>query len=440
MRKYFGTDGIRGRANQAPLTPEIITQLAQAIGTEFVTGNHIHRVVIGKDTRLSGYMVEYALASGFVSVGMNVDLLGPMPTPAVSMLTRSLRADLGIMISASHNPYEDNGIKIFGPDGCKLSDDKERAIEARLGTPPPLAASDRIGKMLTIEDAVGRYIEFLKGGLDRSMRFDGFKVVLDCAHGAAYKIAPTIFYELGASTVVMGARPNGRNINEERGATSTAELQKRVLEVGAHLGIAYDGDADRVVFVDEKGQKIDGDQILALLGREWQKQGHLKGDGVVATVMSNMGLETYLGTFGLKLHRSAVGDRYVSEMMAQTGCNIGGEQSGHVILSDFSTAGDGIATSLQILSALVKAGCPASEFLHAFTPCPQVLINVPMDKTMLDREDVQQTLQDMEASFDGRLLIRPSGTEPLVRVMGEGKDEAQVRAFSESVADYLRAV
>jgi phosphoglucosamine mutase len=375
-RKFFGTDGIRGRTNEAPMTAEIAQRVGQAAGAHFMRGAHRHRVVIGKDTRLSGYMMESALISGFTSVGMDVVMVGPVPTPAVAMLTRSMRADLGVMISASHNAFFDNGIKLFGPDGYKLSDETEARIEAILQDSPKLVPPAEIGRARKIEDARGRYIHFAKSTFPEHLRLDGLKIVVDCANGAAYQVAPSALWELGGDVVTLGVSPNGFNINDGCGSTSPALLQTRVVEEGAHIGIALDGDADRLIVVDEKGNVIDGDQLMALIGLSWARRGMLKGGGIVATIMSNLGLERFLGSHDLGLVRAKVGDRYVLETMREQGYNVGGEQSGHIILSDHATTGDGLVAALQILAALVEDGRPASELLHLFDPLPQLLKNV----------------------------------------------------------------
>jgi phosphoglucosamine mutase len=424
-RKYFGTDGIRGLTNVAPMTPEVAMKVGQAAGLKFLRGPHKHRVVIGKDTRLSGYMMESALTAGFTSVGMDVVQLGPMPTPAVAMLTRSMRADLGVMISASHNPYHDNGIKLFGPDGYKLSDDDEREIEALLGKSVNLAAPAAIGRARRIDDAQGRYIHFAKSTFPEDLRLDGLKVVLDCAHGAAYKVAPLALWELGAEVIAIGVAPDGFNINDQIGSTHPSALQAKVVETGAAIGIALDGDADRLIVVDEKGKIIDGDQLMALITQRWQVDGRLRGGGLVATVMSNLGLERFLKGIGLELFRANVGDRYVLEMMRARGLNVGGEQSGHIILSDYATTGDGLVAALQVLSVLVSTGKPASEVLHLFDKLPQLLKNVRFaGGAPLEALSVKAAIAAAEARLNGtgRLLIRKSGTEPLIRVMAEGED------------------
>lgn len=440
-RRLFGTDGIRGTANTDPMTAGMALRLGQAAGLMFTRGNHRHRVVIGKDTRLSGYMLEPALTAGFIGAGMDVTLLGPLPTPAIAMLTRSLRADLGVMISASHNPFEDNGIKLFGPDGTKLSDDMEAEIEALMDShlADRLAAPDALGRATRLEDAAGRYIEAAKGSFPRRLRLDNLKIVLDCAHGAAYRVAPTVLWELGATVIPLGVAPDGFNINMGCGSTVPDYLCAQVVEHGADLGIALDGDADRVLLADERGELIDGDQILALIANSWHEMGLLHGDGIVATVMSNLGLERFLAGRGLALHRTRVGDRYVAERMRQTGINVGGEQSGHVILSDFATTGDGLLAALQVLAVVVQQGRSASEVCRMFTPLPQRLKNVRFSGfSPLKSERVQRAIEGAEMSLNGagRVLIRESGTEPLVRVMAEGEDEGRVA----QVVDELCAV
>src|SRR3954469_20556880 len=375
-RKFFGTDGIRGLTNSPPMTAETALKVGQAAGTFFLRGDHRHRVVIGKDTRLSGYMMESAMVAGFTSVGMDVVLLGPMPTPAVAMLTRSMRADLGVMISASHNPFADNGIKLFGPDGYKLSDEAERAIEKRMEQGPKLAHSAEIGRARRIEDARGRYIQFVKDTFPEQLRLDGLKVVVDCANGAAYQVAPETLWELGAEVIALGVNPDGLNINDDCGSTHPDLMRETVVASGADIGLALDGDADRLIVVDEKGQLIDGDQLRALIALGLPARGELRGDAVVATVMSNLGLERKLEGAGLKLLRSKVGDRYVLEEMRKSGCNVGGEQSGHIILTDHATTGDGLVAGLQVLAALVEANAPASDLLCQFEPLPQLLKNV----------------------------------------------------------------
>ena len=440
-RKFFGTDGIRGRTNTHPMTAEMAQRVGQAAGAHFVRGDHRHRVVIGKDTRLSGYMMESALISGFTSVGMDVVMVGPMPTPAVAMLAQSMRADLGVMISASHNPYYDNGIKLFGPDGYKLSDADEAAIEARLEQPPELAAPEAIGRARKIEDARGRYIHFAKSTFPHHLRLDGLKVVVDCANGAAYQVAPSALWELGADVVSIGVSPNGVNINEQCGSTAPAQLAARVVAEGAHVGVALDGDADRLIIVDEKGQVVDGDQLMALIGTSWARRGLLRGAGIVATVMSNLGLERFLHARDLTLLRTQVGDRHVLEAMRAKGFNVGGEQSGHIILSDHATTGDGLVAALQVLAALVDSGRPASELLHLFDPLPQLLKNVRFAGGQpLEAHGVRQAIAEGEARLagSGRLLIRKSGTEPLIRVMAEGEDEAMVGDVVDRICEAVR--
>jgi phosphoglucosamine mutase len=444
-RKYFGTDGIRGRTNTAKLTPEVALKAGMAAGRIFTRGEHRHRVVIGKDTRLSGYMIESALVSGFTAVGMDVFQFGPLPTPAVAMLTRSLRADLGVMITASHNPYEDNGIKFFGPDGQKLSDEVEAEIEGLMavGLEQGLAPSAQIGRAKRIDDSQARYIEFAKRTFPRTARLEGLRIVIDCAHGAAYKVAPEVLWELGADIVPMGVSPDGTNINLDCGSTAPQAMCNKIREVRADFGIALDGDADRVVMADEQGRIIDGDQIMALIAKSWSKADCLKGGGVVGTVMSNAGLDRYLKTLGLSLARSAVGDRYVLEEMARGGFNVGGEQSGHIILSDFSTTGDGLIAGLQVLAVLAAEGKPASEAAHLFEPLPQVLENVRFKKgSPLEDEKVKSSIAaaNEKLGASGRILVRKSGTEPLIRVMAEGEDEKVVRAVVRQIASAIEEV
>ena len=443
MRKLFGTDGIRGLANKFPMTPEIALKVGMAAGRIFTRGNHRHRVVIGKDTRLSGYMIENALVSGFTAVGMDVFQFGPLPTPAVAMLTRSLRADLGVMISASHNAYTDNGIKLFGPDGQKLSDEREAEIEALMenGLEDGLAAPANIGRARRIEDAQARYIEFVKRTFPKHLRLEGLRIVVDCAHGAAYKVAPAVLWELGADIVSIGVEPNGLNINQDVGSTAPAAMIEKVKEVRADFGIALDGDADRVVMCDEKGSIIDGDQILALIARSWSGSGELKGGGLVGTVMSNIGLERYLAGLNLKLIRSPVGDRYVIEKMREGGFNVGGEQSGHIIFSDFITTGDGLIAALQVMAVLAEERRPASEAAHIFEPAPQVLENVRLRRgEPLADANVTSRIKDCETRLNGhgRLLVRKSGTEPVIRIMGEGDDEKLVRQVVREIAQVIR--
>ena len=440
-RRLFGTDGIRGTANSDPMTAALALRLGQAAGLMFTRGSHRHRVVIGKDTRLSGYMLEPALTAGFIAAGMDVTLLGPLPTPAIAMLTRSLRADLGVMISASHNPYEDNGIKLFGPDGTKLSDEVEAEIEALMDSDlnERMAVPGALGRANRLEDAAGRYIEAAKASFPRGLRLDDLKIVVDCAHGAAYRVAPTVLWELGATVVPLGVSPDGFNINKGCGSTVPDYLCAQVVEHGAQFGIALDGDADRVLLADENGELIDGDQILALIASSWREAGRLRGDGIVATVMSNLGLERHVQSQGLTLHRTRVGDRYVAERMREIGINVGGEQSGHVILSDFATTGDGLLAALQVLAVAVQQGRPASDVCRMFEPLPQRLKNVRFTGASPVKDArVQRAMQAAEASLNGsgRLLIRESGTEPLVRVMAEGEDETAVA----QIVDELCAV
>lgn len=439
-RSYFGTDGIRGRANAGVLTAATAMKVGQAAGRHFLRGDHRHRVVIGKDTRLSGYMMETALVSGFTSVGMDVIMTGPLPTPAVALLTREMRADLGVMISASHNPFADNGIKLFGPDGFKLSDKDEEAIELAMGEDIPLAQGENIGRARRIDDARGRYIHAIKQSLPDEVRLDGLKIVVDCANGAAYTVAPSAIWELGAEVIAMGVEPNGLNINDGVGSTSLDAIKARVVAEGADIGIALDGDADRLIVIDEKGETVDGDQIMALIGSQLAEQGRLTGGGVVATVMSNLGLERFLASKGLELVRTKVGDRYVLEAMKAGGYNVGGEQSGHMILLDHATTGDGCIAALQVLAALVQSGKKASELLHLFDPVPQLLRNVRYSGgAPLEDPGVKSAISGAEAALEGkgRLVIRPSGTEPVIRVMAEGDDEKQVEQV---VADICAAV
>lgn len=440
-RRYFGTDGIRGLTNSGALTPAAAMRVGQAAGAHFLRGDHKHRVVIGKDTRLSGYMMESALTAGFTSVGMDVIHVGPMPTPAVAMLTRSLRADLGVMISASHNPFHDNGIKLFGPDGYKLSDSDEASIERLIDSDLPLAAPAAIGRAKRIDDAAGRYIHFAKSTFPEDLRLDGLKIVVDCAHGAAYKVAPAALWELGADVEAIGVAPNGFNVNEAVGSTHPQALQERVRASGADIGIALDGDADRLIVVDETGTLVDGDQLMALIAGSWAERGLLRGGGLVATVMSNLGLERYLGGLGLSLERTAVGDRHVLERMRNGGFNVGGEQSGHIILSDHATTGDGLVAALQVLAVLVERGRPASEVLHLFDPLPQLLKNVKVDGAALANTRVKAAIAEGEARLagTGRVLIRKSGTEPLIRVMAEGEDLTLVTAVVDDICAAVRA-
>jgi phosphoglucosamine mutase len=425
-RKYFGTDGIRGRANQV-ITPDLALKVGMAAGLIFSRGDHRHRVVIGKDTRLSGYMIENAMVAGFTSVGMDVLLLGPMPTPAVAMLTRSMRCDIGVMISASHNPYDDNGIKLFGPDGVKLSDDVEAEIEALIDADlsPKLAASGDLGRARRIEGVHDRYIEFAKRTLSRDMSLDGVRVVLDCANGAGYKVAPEALWELGAEVISIGVEPNGFNINKDVGSTAPTALIQKVHEVRADVGIALDGDADRLIMVDEKGRLVDGDQLMAVVAESWAEEGRLSRPGIVASVMSNLGLERFLNGIGLELKRTAVGDRYVAEAMREGGYNVGGEQSGHIIMSDYTTTGDGLLAALQILAVVKKKDRPISEVCRRFEPLPQILKNVRYRSGKpLEQQGVMSAIASAREQLGagGRLVIRPSGTEPVIRVMAEGDD------------------
>ena len=440
-RQYFGTDGIRGRTNAGVMTAAIAMKVGQAAGTHFLRGHHRHRVVIGKDTRLSGYMLENALVAGFTSVGMDVVLTGPLPTPAIALLTRELRADVGVMISASHNPYEDNGIKLFGPDGFKLSDEDELAIEALLGEEQPLADAAKIGRARRIEDARGRYIHAVKGSVPENVRLDGLKIVVDCANGAAYQVAPSAIWELGAEVIAVGVNPNGTNINDKVGSTHLDLVKETVVASGADIGIALDGDADRLIVVDEKGQTVDGDQIMALIGSRLAASGNLRGGGVVATVMSNLGLERFLAGQGLTLERTKVGDRHVLERMKEGGFNVGGEQSGHMIMLDHATTGDGTVAALQVLAALVQSGKRASELLHLFDPVPQLLKNVRFaGGKPLDDARVKAVIADAEAQLHGRgrLVIRPSGTEPVIRVMAEGDDADEVERVVDAICDAVK--
>jgi len=440
--KYFGTDGIRGKANTFPMTAEVAMKVGMAAGLSFQRGSHRHRVVLGKDTRLSGYMIENAMVAGLTAAGMDVFLLGPIPTPAVAMLARSLRADMGVMISASHNPYYDNGIKLFGPDGYKLSDEIEQNIEAMIerGVEMALADSEGLGRAKRIDGVHDRYIEFAKRTLPKSMSLAGLRVVVDCANGAAYKVAPEALWELGAEVFPINVEPNGFNINQECGSTHPAGLAKKVHEVRADIGIALDGDADRVVIVDENGNVIDGDQIMALVAESWHQSGRLAGGGVVATVMSNLGLERFLTSIGLELHRTKVGDRYVVEHMRTHGLNVGGEQSGHIVLSDFSTTGDGLVSALQVLACVKRQNKPVSEVANKFEPVPQLLKNVRFSGGRpLEEAAVKAAIEEAKNRLgtSGRLVIRPSGTEPLIRVMAEGDDPALVRQVVDDIVGVI---
>jgi phosphoglucosamine mutase len=438
-RKYFGTDGIRGRAN-VNITPDMALKVGQAAGLAFGFGERRHRVVIGKDTRLSSYMIEYALVAGLTSVGADVLLLGPVPTPAVAMLTRSMRCDLGVMISASHNTYEDNGIKLFGPDGYKLSDEVEARIEAVMDSEVALmlARSPNLGRAKRIEDAQARYIEYAKRTLSREVSLAGLRVVIDCANGAAYEVAPQALWELGAEVIKIGVEPNGLNINLNVGSTAPEALSRKVLEVRADVGIALDGDADRMIIVDEKGHVVDGDQVMAVIAESWLEEGRLSKPGIVGTVMSNLGLERHLASLGLTFERTAVGDRYVIERMRDKGFNLGGEQSGHVILSDYSTTGDGLVSALKILAIAQKLGKPASEVCRRFEPLPQVLRNVRFNGGKpLENPGVAKAIAEATARLGdrGRLVVRASGTEPVIRVMGEAYDKALVDSLVRDVCD-----
>ncbi len=443
-RRLFGTDGIRAPANRYPMTSEVALKVGMAAGRIFANGQkHRNRVVIGKDTRLSGYMIESALMSGFTAVGCDVFLLGPMPTPAVAMLTRSLRADMGVMISASHNRFQDNGIKLFDADGYKLSDEKELEIEAIVAsdTTELLADSDDIGRATRVESAQERYIEFAKRTLARDLRLDGLRIVIDCANGAGYKVAPEALWELGGEVIKIGVAPNGRNINHKCGSTAPEALVDKVREVRADIGIALDGDADRVVIVDEHGALVDGDQLMAVIAESWLRAGKLAAGGIVATVMSNLGLERYLDGLGLTMARTPVGDRYVVEHMRKHGYNVGGEQSGHIVLSDFATTGDGLISAFQILSAVVSAGKPVSEVCKRFEPLPQILQNVRYSEGKpLDDARVRKAIEGGKERLgsNGRLVIRPSGTEPVIRVMAEGDDEKLVGAVVGDIVDAVR--
>ena len=443
--RLFGTDGIRGRANAHPITSELALRVAMSAGRHFTRGVHRHKVVIGKDTRRSSYMLENALTAGFTAMGMDVTMLGPVPTPAVGMLVRSLRADLGVMISASHNLHHDNGIKLFGPDGFKLSDEVEDIIEAYVAgdLDDYLVPPERLGAVKRLEDGRARYIEFAKATLPRRLRFDDLKIVVDCANGAAYRTAPDMLWELGAEIIPIGVTPNGLNINAECGSTYTKAAQARVIQEGADIGICLDGDADRVIMIDENGQVIDGDQIMALITRSWARDGRLRGGGLVSTIMSNMGLEKCLEGDGLHLKRTKVGDRYVVSEMRENGYNIGGEQSGHVVMSDFVTTGDGTITALQVLTELVQSGQPASRLCRQFEPYPQRLQNVKFKRgtAPLSQDGVKAAiaLGEEQLGTTGRLVIRESGTEPVIRVMGEGDDMSLVNTVINSICDEIES-
>lgn len=444
-RAYFGTDGIRGQANKHPMTAEVALRVGLAAGKLFRSQDERrHLVVIGKDTRLSGYMIEPALVAGLTSVGLDVRLFGPLPTPAVAMMTRSMRADLGIMISASHNNFADNGIKLFGPDGYKLSDEQELKIEALMdeGLQEGLAAPRELGRVKRIDDAQARYVEIVKATFPRHRNLSGLRIVIDCANGAAYKVAPTALYELGAEVISLGVSPDGTNINEECGSTHPEAMAKMVREYRADIGIALDGDADRLVICDEKGVVVDGDQIMAIIAGSLAKAGSLKGGGVVATVMSNLGLERCLNAQGLTLERTAVGDRYVMQRMREGGFNVGGEQSGHLILSDFSTTGDGLIAALQVLAVMIETGQPMSALGRQFEPVPQLLENVRFaGGKPLEAKTVKEAIADGEAQLNGsgRIVVRASGTEPLIRIMAEGDDPALVKKVVKSIAGAVKA-
>ena len=441
VRKYFGTDGIRGRANGV-ITPELALKVGQAAGLIFRRGDHRHRVLIGKDTRLSGYMIETALVAGFTSVGMDVLLTGPIPTPAVGMLTRSMRADIGVMISAAHNPFDDNGIKLFGPDGFKLNDDVEHQIEALVDSEltKKLAKGADLGRAKRIDGVQDRYIEFAKRTLPRNLSLGGLRIVIDCAHGAGYRVAPEALRELDAEVISIGVEPDGFNINRECGSTEPAALCQKVKEMRADIGIALDGDADRVLISDERGRIVDGDQLLAVIAESWNADGRLAKPGIVGTVMSNLGLERYLGDLGIALVRTPVGDRYVLEHMRSQGYNVGGEQSGHIIFSDYTTTGDGLLAALQVLAVVKKREQPVSKVCHRFDPLPQVLKNVRYKSGKpLENATVRSAIKEAEARLDGhgRLLVRPSGTEPVIRVMGEGDDKVLVEEVVDGIVDAL---
>ncbi len=444
VRRYFGTDGIRGRANKV-ITPELALKVGQAAGLIFRNGEHRHRVLIGKDTRLSGYMIENALVAGFTSVGMDVLLTGPIPTPAVGVLARSMRADLGVMISASHNPFDDNGIKLFGPDGFKLSDEVELQIERLLDSDlsKQLAMSGDLGRARRIDGVQDRYIEFAKLTLPRQINFEGLRVVIDCANGASYRVAPGALWEMGADVISIGVEPDGFNINKDCGSTDLRALAAKVREMRADIGIALDGDADRVMIVDERGHTVDGDQLLAVIAESFKEDGRLQRCGIVSTVMSNLGLERHLAGLGIELVRTPVGDRYVLERMRADGYNVGGEQSGHIILSDYTTTGDGFVAALQVLAVVKRAGKPVSEVCHRFEPLPQVLKNVRYQAGKpLENAAVRSAIADAEQKLgrNGRLLVRPSGTEPVIRVMGEGDDKLLVEAAVDDVIEALTRV
>lgn len=445
VRRYFGTDGIRGKANNGTLTADLALRVGMAAGLMFRRGDHRHRVLIGKDTRLSGYMIEQAMTAGFLSVGLDVFLVGPMPTPAVAMLTRSMRCDLGVMISASHNPYDDNGIKLFGPDGYKLSDEVEREIEVLLDSDMKkrLAKSADLGRATRIEGVQARYVEFAKRTLPRNLELNGLRIVVDTANGAAYKVAGDALWELGAEVIRIGDEPNGFNINRDCGSTEPDALCAKVREMRADIGIALDGDADRAIIVDEKGHVVDGDQLMAVIAESYLQDGRLAKPGIVATVMSNLGLERYLKGIGLTLERTAVGDRYVLECMREHGYNVGGEQSGHIILADHATTGDGLLAALQLLDVVVRSGKRVSEICHRFDPLPQILKNIRYSSgNPLESGLVAAAIEDGRGRLgsSGRLVIRPSGTEPVIRVMAEGDDRDLVEAVVDEVIGALSKV
>ena len=442
-RKYFGTDGVRGLANAFPMTPDIALKLGAAAGRHFRKDQKQHRVVIGKDTRRSSYMFENALTAGFTSTGMDVYLLGPVPTPAVGVLTRSMRADVGVMISASHNSYLDNGIKFFGPEGFKLSDKVELEIEKLLDDEIEYAASENIGMAKRIDDALGRYMEFAKSAFPRKKLLNGLKVVVDCANGAAYKAAPIVLWELGAEVISIGVNPDGYNINKDCGSTHPQNAAKAVLEHNADVGICLDGDADRLILIDNKGNIADGDQLMGLIASQWSSKGKLANNTLVATVMSNMGLERYLNTLDIKLLRTNVGDRYVVEAMRKFGYNLGGEQSGHIVMTDYATTGDGLMAALQFLNALVESKCTSSELIKVFEPMPQLLRNVKLNNSeSLDNLKVKESIKAGEDAFGdiGRILIRKSGTEPLLRVMGECEDPKLLKAVIGNIVETVDAI
>jgi phosphoglucosamine mutase len=440
-RKYFGTDGIRGCANTEPMTAETALRVAMAAAGLFKRGDYRHRVVIGKDTRLSGYMLEPALTAGFIAKGMDVILLSPLPTPAVSMLTKSLRADMGVMISASHNPYQDNGIKLFGPDGGKLSDELEMQIEARMDgdLTADHAAPESLGRASRLDDAPGRYVEYVKATFQGG-KLDGLKIVVDCANGAAYKVAPAVLAELGAEVIPIAISPDGRNINDHCGATHPQSMQEAVLLHQADLGMALDGDADRLIMADEKGNRIDGDQLMGLIAQTWARTGRLKKAALVATVMSNLGLERFLATKNIALHRTPVGDRYVVEAMRERGCNVGGEQSGHIVFSDYCSTGDGLIAALQVLAVICESGLKTSEACAVFEPVPQVLDNVRANGEVLEHPAVRKAIASAEKKLGktGRFVIRKSGTEPLVRIMAEGDDGELVKRLVEELCEAVK--